>query len=324
VEKVCSFGVIHFFRRRRERRPDFDDHSDCENGLSQIGGGDLSRIFWFYFVPGRFGSNASLSQAVEPAIQSIDSSTSAGTGYASMNIQRLVFLQLMLFAGLGSAYLIPTQSNQPMGVIMDLPESLGQWWGVTEKVTEAELNGLAPDTSFARRIYSNAFGDQIDASIVLAGEDPDNSLHRPERCLPAQGWIIVDSRTVTMRAPTLPAGQLTATRLHNWRKLEDNKGNVHTVYNLNYYWFVGYKDITPSHIERFLIDVRDRVTKGYNQRWAYVTVAATVTEGLTKFGRSEKATDEMIQSFIVQLFPQIIGPTVRKANETTAIATSGS
>jgi len=242
-----------------------------------------------------------------------------------MTIKRLVFLQVVLFAGLGSAYLIPTHAKtQPMGVIMDLPESIGQWSGVSQKIADAELNGLAPDTSFARRIYSNAFGDQIVVSIVLAGEDPDNSLHRPERCLPAQGWTIVDSRTVTMNAATLPAGQLTATRLHNQQKFEDEKGNSYTLYNLNYYWFVGYKDVTPSHIERFVMDVRDRVTKGYNQRWAYVTVASTVTQGLTKFGRSEKATDEMIQSFIVRLFPQIIEPTVLKANETSALATNKS
>jgi EpsI family protein len=241
-----------------------------------------------------------------------------------MSIKRLVLLQLMLFAGLGSAYLIPTQSNQPMGVIMDLPESIGQWSGVSEKITDAELNGLAPDTSFARRVYSNAFGDQIMVSIVLAGEDPDNSIHRPERCLPAQGWTVVDSRTVAIRAPAFPAGQLRTTRLHNQRKFEDDKGKAHTVDNLNYYWFVGYTDLTPSHIDRALMDIRDRVTKGYNQRWAYVTVASTVTEGLVKFGRSQAETDKMIQSLIVQIFPKVIGPSIRKAHETAIAATHSS
>jgi EpsI family protein len=230
-----------------------------------------------------------------------------------MTIKRLVFLQLLLFAGLGSAFLVPTQSKtQPMGVIMDLPESLGQWSGVSQKVTEAELNGLAPDTSFARRLYSNAFGDEIVVSIVLAGDDPDNSMHRPERCLPAQGWTVVDSRTVTIKTPALPSGQLKATRLHNQRKFEDEKGNSHTLYNLNYYWFVGYTAVTPSHIDRALMDIRDRVTKGYNQRWAYVTVASNITEGLVKFGRSEGATDQMIQSLIQELFPRIVRSSVLK------------
>jgi EpsI family protein len=229
-----------------------------------------------------------------------------------MTIKRLVILQLVLFAGLGSAYLVPTQSQQPMGIIMDLPESIGQWSGVSQKISQAEIEGLAPDTSFARRLYSNAFGDQIAVSIVLAGEDPDNSLHRPERCLPAQGWTIVDSRTVTMNASALPTGQLKATRLHNQRKFEDEKGNSHILYNLNYYWFVGYTDVTPSHIDRALMDIRDRITKGYNQRWAYVTVASNITEGFVKFGRSEAATDQIIQSVIKELAPRIMRPSVLK------------
>src|SRR6266478_6966911 len=102
-----------------------------------------------------------------------------------MNVKRLVFLQLVLFAGLGSAYLVPThEKTQPMGVIMDLPESVGQWSGVSQEPAKAEIEGLAADTSFSRRLYSNAFGDQVLVSIVLAGQDPDNSIHRPERCLP--------------------------------------------------------------------------------------------------------------------------------------------
>jgi EpsI family protein len=224
-----------------------------------------------------------------------------------MTIKRLIFLQLMLFAGLGSAYFVPTHAKtQPMGVSMDLPESIGQWTGVRQTISQAELEGLAADTSFSRRMYYNAFGDQILVSIVLAGEDPDNSIHRPERCLPAQGWTIMDSRTVAINEPGIAGGSLNVTRLHNQQKFKDDKGNLHTVYNLNYYWFVGYTNVTPSHIDRALMDIRDRVLKGYNQRWAYVTVASNISEGLVKFGRSEAATDQILQSFIKELFPKIV------------------
>jgi EpsI family protein len=227
-----------------------------------------------------------------------------------MTIRRLVILQLLLFAGLGSAYLIPAPAkSQPIGVVMDLPDSIGIWTGTAQKVTDLELQTLAKDTSFSRKVYSNAFGDQILVSIVLAGEDPDNSIHRPERCLPAQGWTIIDSRTVTVKAPAVPF-PIKLTRLHNQQKFEDEKGGKHEVQNLNYYWFVGYDYVTPSHIDRALTDIRDRVINGYNQRWAYVTVAANVTEGLVKFGRSEAASDEMMQAFICELFPKIVRPSV--------------
>jgi EpsI family protein len=226
-----------------------------------------------------------------------------------VNTKRLVFLQLVLIAGLGSAYLVPTHGKiQPMGVVMDMPDSIGEWYGTVQKPAKAELEQLAADTSFARRLYTNAFGDSILASIVLSGEDPDNSLHRPERCLPAQGWTILDSKTVTITDPAFLNGSLKVTRLRNEQKVEDSKGKMHTIYNLNYYWFVGYNHVTPSAIERALIDIHDRVTKGYNQRWAYITIASTVTGNLTKFGRSDAQTDEMIQRFIRQLYPQVVQP----------------
>lgn len=188
---------------------------------------------------------------------------------------------------------------------MNLPESIGQWTGTPGKISDDELKSLAADTTFARKIYSNAFGDQILVSIVLAGEDPDNSIHRPERCLPAQGWTIVDSKTVTI--PTR-AIALQVTRLHNEQAFKDDAGNLHRVDNLNYYWFVGYHRITASHIRRALFDIHDRVLRGYNQRWAYVTVASNITEGFARFGRSEAETDKMLQSFASDLFPRIVSP----------------
>ena len=82
---------------------------------------------------------------------------------------------------------------------------------------------------------------------------------------------------------------------------------------------MGYDHLTPSAIDRALVDIRDRIARGYNQRWAYVTVASTVTEGLTKFGRSEAETDKMIQSFIQQLFPQVVQPSIaRKSVDSVA------
>jgi hypothetical protein len=85
------------------------------------------------------------------------------------------------------------------------------------------------------------------------------------------------------------------------------KGQVVNVYNVNYYWFIGYSDITASHFEREYIDMRDRLMHGYNQRWAYVTVAATVTKGLMRYGGlDQEATDRMLQKIITQVYPLIV------------------
>jgi EpsI family protein len=227
-----------------------------------------------------------------------------------MTVRRLITLQLILVAGFGSVFLLPRQSHsQPSGVTMDLPDFIDTWYGVPQEITKGELQELAADTTFARRIYTNGRGDHVMASIVLAGEDPDNSMHRPERCLPAQGWTVMDSKVITINAPNLPNGQLKVTRLHSLQKFPDPRGNLRTVYNLNYYWFVGSNDVTSSAVRRAVLDIRDRVVKGIDQRWAYVTVASNITEGV-KFGRSEQSTDEMIRDFITKLYPTIVKPTI--------------
>src|SRR3954447_19675259 len=200
-----------------------------------------------------------------------------------MIIRRLLLVQVILALGLGSIAFLPKVANStPQGIALKLPTYIGGWFGEDQAITEQELKVLAKDTEFARKLYSNGRGDQIFASIVLSGHDLDNSIHRPERCLPAQGWAIADSRVVRIPiADTSPPESLAATRLHNMRKVATADGKTIPVYQLNYYWFVGAKDITPSHLRRTYIDIRDRIMYGYNQRWAYITIAATITEGIS-------------------------------------------
>lgn len=221
-----------------------------------------------------------------------------------MNSKRLVILLGVLLSGFGAVFLLPaSRFNEPVGIKLVLPEYLGKWHGVDEQVSEREKATLASDTEFARKIYSDGFGNQILVSIVLSGHDLDNSIHRPERCLPAQGWTIADSRKVEI---PLPDTMLQVTRLHDVRELRTREGKLVPLYSLNYYWFVGYHHLTASHLSRTFIDIKDRVLNGYNQRWAFVTVASNITEGFIPFGQSEAQTDIMMQDFIQQLSPRLI------------------
>jgi EpsI family protein len=223
-----------------------------------------------------------------------------------MTTKRLVLLLLVMVLGLSAVFLLPAAGkSQPVGIKLELPQLVGGWYGVDQKISERELQILAADTEFARKRYTRtATGDTIWVSIVLSGLDLDNSIHRPERCLPAQGVTIADSRKVD-----IPLGEgarsLKVTRLHNVRSVQTNDGKVFALYSLNYYWFVGYHHLTASNLQRTFLDMRDRVLKGYNQRWAYITVAADVTEGIFQNGRSEKETDNIIQNFVRDLFPKI-------------------
>src|SRR6202040_68801 len=109
----------------------------------------------------------------------------------------------------------------------------------------------------------------------------------------------------TSRIALTSGGSLQVTRLNNTRQVPTRDGKVIPIYNLNYYWFVGYHHLTASHLQRTFLDIQDRILKGYNQRWAYITIASDITEGLIPFGRSEAQTDALLQDFIQRLFPQI-------------------
>jgi len=219
-----------------------------------------------------------------------------------MIIKRLAGLELVLLGGLSSVFLIPKDLKmQPAAVDASLPEFVGNWQGADQSVSQPERDSLGPDTQFVRKLYTRGT-DQIYVSIVLSGPDMNTSIHRPERCLPAQGWTIADSRTVT-----IPLGRetLKATRLRNIRDVPQPSGQPLRIGGLDYYWFVGHSDVTPSHYERTWIDIRDRVLKGRNQQWAYVTVTSTITKNLRVFGRDEKQTDDLVREFIRDLVPEL-------------------
>ncbi len=230
-----------------------------------------------------------------------------------MTTSRLAILLAFLLGGLSTVFLLPAQNNfsQPVGIGLELPTTVpGGWFGYDQTVSEGERATLGLGTEFSRKAYKNVRGDVVQASVVLSGPDMNTSIHRPEWCLPAQGWTIENSSKAEILLPD--RGKLVATRLKNMRFLTDKEtgkpmvgsdGNKLILRNLDYYWFVGYDTVTDAHTTRNVIDITDRLLHGYNQRWAFCTVAATITEQLQTDGLNEKQTDEMIVDFIQKLVP---------------------
>ena len=226
-----------------------------------------------------------------------------------MNTKRFLILQVILLAGLGTVFFLPKHVEMPAaGVKLALPAYIGMWYGESAEVTQREREVLGPETRFARRRYEDGIGGRIDTSIVLSGEDMNTSIHRPERCLPAQGFTLVGSHSRVLRVGGRP---LRVTRLHAIRPIPANEEHpAFTEHTLHYYWFIGSSETTASHFSRELIDIRDRILKGTVQRWAYVTLSSPVTKGQDKFGRSEADVDQALTAFIEKLVPEVELPAV--------------
>ena len=81
---------------------------------------------------------------------------------------------------------------------------------------------------------------------------------------------------------------------------------------LSYYYFVGHTGITGSHFERTMIDMKDRLLSGYNQRWAYITVTATIppARDAAKQGDVDQTVDEMIREYITTFMPKVVKESV--------------
>ena len=224
-----------------------------------------------------------------------------------MITKQLVILQAALVLGLGAVFFLPTKTALgPAGIALTLPDDVGAWKGRDAAVSPKELAGLAPDTGFARRFYTDADGNELYVSIVLSGTDMANSIHRPERCLSAQGWTVERSDKVRI---DLPGGApLKVTKLSDEQELHPDAARTIALRNLDYYWFVGSHDITASHWTRTFIDVKDRILHGEAQRWAYITVATNVTDNLKPGGLNAADTARLVEGFIAQIVPRFQKP----------------
>ncbi|MEI6338898.1 MAG: exosortase C-terminal domain/associated protein EpsI [Verrucomicrobiota bacterium] len=186
------------------------------------------------------------------------------------------------------------------GVVMTLPDRIGDFTGRKEVMSESEKRILPGDTEILRKRYTNSFGDQITCSIVLSGGEK-RSIHRPEICLPSQGWILGTGGKVAV--PLASGRTLEVTDLNLSRQAEIQPGVFRPIRSQFLYWFVG-KDITTSdHMVRILRTSWDRVYHKINHRWAYVLVTSLVGDSLREGGMTDEQTQKMLEKFIRDIVP---------------------
>jgi len=168
-----------------------------------------------------------------------------------------------------------------------VPARIGLWQTHGFEPSKEEKAILAADTKFGKahcflKRYEDASPitgemdpnrpqyDMADLSVVLSGDDLTNSIHRPERCMEAQGHRIHDSKDLDIQVDA--DHQTKAKRLISTQPLKLEDGRIVQNEFLTYYFFVGHDHLTTDHMERNKVDMLDRLKKGEAQHWAYVLV----------------------------------------------------
>ncbi len=224
-----------------------------------------------------------------------------------MTTRRLATLFAFVAIGLSAVFLLPKSAAQPTGITLLLRDNIAGWTGRDSEFTQKEREVLGGGgTEFARKIYEHPQWRNftLQVSVVLSGHDMSNSIHRPERCLDAQGWTVLESEVV----PVVVAerGTFSTTRLHNRRTIA-HEGKSLVQEALTYYWFVGENEATASHWGRFYADNRDRLLRGVNQRWAFITITGLIQPRATAEEQVAitKWVDTQMRGFIRDLAPTI-------------------
>jgi hypothetical protein len=197
----------------------------------------------------------------------------------------------------------PTQAGGESGVVMDLPAHIGNLYDYDEPVSPTELYILPKDTEFARKTYGDVGTPRefrILCSIILSGAER-RSIHRPERCLPGQGWRI--DRSTTETVPLASGHQLQVTALLLDRNIHLQGGSSVNVRTYYLYWFVGHNIATPSTTVRILYTYWDALVERINQRWAYVIVSKDIPQSWDPNGETADQTLGELKQFIHDAVP---------------------
>lgn len=189
------------------------------------------------------------------------------------------------------------------GVNMVLPERVGDFVGKDQPLSEGERFVLPKDTEILKMGYTDPVGDVINAQIVLSGAEK-RSIHRPELCLPAQGWNINRRETIPVKLSN--GREISVLKTTISRQVEVAPGVTRPLTSLFCYWFVGKDVTTSSHLMRVFLTSWDRIIHHKNHRWAYVSVSAPVLQGFKQGGRDVEGTQRMLEGFISRIGPGIM------------------
>ncbi len=160
--------------------------------------------------------------------------------------------------------------------------------GEMRNFSYAEYSILPRDTRLMKADYVNGYGDVYHCSIVIAGQSR-GSIHRPEMCLPAQGFSLTARQSMDVSLPDGSSQPISYMQIN--RKGMNKEGFC--------YFFFSLDRRCNTHNERIFSDVWMRTMHNRIIRWCMVTLRSD-NDFESDIGRED------LQQFVKELLPQLI------------------
>jgi exosortase len=158
------------------------------------------------------------------------------------------------------------------------------------RISLGEKTWLPADTRILKRTYSRGDGCMLAMSVVVSGKSR-LSIHRPEMCLPGQGFEILSSRV-----RTLDLGQGRTLRVNVVKAARTGERPIGFLY-----WFVNPRGEATSHWVRIFSDVWARCVHNRVNRWCMVTVFSNQSF-------DDPETLQTAEKFLAEWYPQVLRP----------------
>ncbi len=157
-----------------------------------------------------------------------------------------------------------------------LPLSLDGYQGRELEMTIDEKNLLDEGVKLARTGYASATGRQILATVIMSGFEK-RSLHRPEVCLPNQGWTVSDRMPISIH---LEDGRdIDVMMMRVFRDVEPRPGVRIRTRAVNFYWYIGSDGVScADHYEHIFLSYYDAVFRNIQHRWSMASIYVPLPE----------------------------------------------
>jgi hypothetical protein len=239
----------------------------------------------------------------------------------------VLVLALLALTALALRFAVDTRVADQPGIRLDLPAAAGDWRGARVAFCHAadcewsgEIAGdlaaercprcratlhaasrivteqLPADTTFATAVYRSARGGPLVVQVVLTGRERE-SIHRPQRCLVAQGFEITRSHVLSVPMPGRARLDVMALDAIQHLRLPGQPTADRPAFFG--YWFAGQGRDTPYHNSRMFWLAWDRVFRGVAHRWAYILMQDAAARTAGDF-------EQDMASFLPAFYPQIL------------------